>query len=140
MGLLSDRAKKWIRTTIEKVVGEYEEGARPPERLRSTALAFAELNPHATRREWLAFAVGFAGECWRAGYLRGYERAEREDEAVGERPEEIADMLGPDWREVPMGDPRLDELVPDGFDAAGFANEVIDIFGREARPWTRSTK
>ena len=66
-------------------------------------VAFANDNPSATRREWVEFCQHHAGECYRSGYARGNERAERDfwGSMPSVRPEDVADELDPDWRWCP---------------------------------------
>lgn len=99
MGLLSDRAKAWLRTKFEKAVGEYYEGEEPPARIGQQVIVFANMHPHATRAEWTEFAAEFARECYRAGYLRGVEWVERDGapEEGTPTPEAIANEIDPDW-------------------------------------------
>lgn len=136
--MLSERVKKWVRKRLELFAGTYEEGADPPNRIRKQVEAFASLNPHATRAEWIEFAARFSGETYAAGYIRGVEWAEREPDAgvVPGLPEAIADDLDPEWRNVPIGDLRLNDVVPDGFDESAFADEVLDHFRGEEGPKT----
>lgn len=100
---------------MDKVLGEYAEGGSPPDRLREQAVAFANLNPTATRAEFTFFAAAIAEAAWRAAYLRGVEHSEREPvEADPNMPEKIADHLDPDWRWRPMDELEApDEVVPD---------------------------
>lgn len=97
--------KKYLRKLAERFLGTYEEGEQAPKRLREQVIAFAEMYPKATRDEWVAFAAGFADECYEAGFIRGVEWVERDPEALdfppGRSPEEIADAMDPTWRERP---------------------------------------
>lgn len=98
MQFLSDRARAWLRDKFEKAVGTYYEGEEPPERIGQQVIVFANMHPHATRAEWTEFAAEFARECYRAGYLRGVEWVERDEQREGgPSPEEIANQLDPDW-------------------------------------------
>jgi hypothetical protein len=91
------------RGIVERLRGIYYEGPEPPGRLAEMAVAFANQYPHATRGEWVRFCGEHAGECYRSGYVRGVERAERDYErSMPERaPEDVADELDPDWRWSP---------------------------------------
>lgn len=91
---------KWLRKLAEKYAETYYEGPHPPARLSQMVVYFANLYPHATRQEWIAFAQGHAEECYRSGYSRGEEWAERDEDAQipSGQPEAIADALDPDWR------------------------------------------
>lgn len=94
----------WVRRRLEKALGRFEEGAEAPARIREQAIAFANVMRKSTRKEWAEFAADYAEECYRSGYLRGVEWAERDPApAAGTRPspEEIADAVDPTWRDRP---------------------------------------
>lgn len=104
--------KRWV----EVLFGEWREGPEPPQRLREMVLLFAAAHPRATRREWLEFAAGHAGECYRTGYVRGYEATFRDDDEQPWRrvsPEQLADEIDPGWRQ------RQDDVVLDVVAASG---------------------
>lgn len=88
---------KWVRNAIESWIGTRYEGPQPPKRLEQQVLSFAEFYPKATRAEWVEFATRFAEECYRIGYTRGVEWAERDGEE-GTDPEALMDEIDPDWR------------------------------------------
>jgi hypothetical protein len=104
--LIADRVKKWFAARVEKAAGTYFEGQEPPERLKDQVVAWANMHPLATRKEWADFAAGMAREAWSAAYLRGVEWAEREpaEERDGPTPEQIADAADPEWRWGPAVD------------------------------------
>ena len=99
MAILSDRVRRWLRDKFEQTIGVYYEGEEPPRRLREQVISFANLYPRATRAEWAEFAASFAEECYRAGYLRGVEWVERDEQRDpnAPTPEEIANDMDPDW-------------------------------------------
>lgn len=104
---------RFLRGLVERLLGTFHEGPEPPARLREMVLLFAEMNPDATRRDWLDFASQHAAECYRTGWLRGYEATVRGGEAkpwVGDRTERMADELQPGWRSR-LPDPQ--GVVPD---------------------------
>lgn len=132
---------RWLRNRAEAWLGRLYEGPSAPKRLREQAIAFANMHPNATRGEWLAFAAGFAEECYEAGYVRGLEWAERDPEPEGGKPspEEIADEMDPDWlwrpslvMELPEGD-----VVPEERDGPAIirmqAKAVVDEQRRARR-------
>ncbi len=93
---------RWLRKVGEKWINKFYEGPEPPDRLYELVIAFSNLHPEATRGDWIRFATGHAGECYRSGYTRGYEWAEREESSdYYTTPETIADGLDPDWRWSP---------------------------------------
>lgn len=113
MSILSDRVRLWGKKQLEKMLGRWEEGPEPPQRVADMVIAFAGANPRATRKEWADFAAAHAGEAWRTGYFRGLEYAEREPERWRPDidPEVAAEGFDPTWKENPfvLGDP--DEVV-----------------------------
>jgi hypothetical protein len=95
---------RWLKRVIEKLFGRWNETYEAPERLREMVVLFANMHPHATRADWLEFAAGHAAEAYRSGYIRGWERSERDAEAMPwatTSPEVIADEMDPDWRRGP---------------------------------------
>lgn len=136
--MLSDRVKKWLRARLEKWAGTFYEGPEPPDRFRDHAVFFANLNPRATREEWVEFATELARETYSAGYMRGYEASEREqDEDDGNTqlpPDLIADRLDPDWRNsdaVVLDFP--DAIVPESVGEADLIREQIALVNRGRR-------
>lgn len=114
--ILADRARRWIRFRLERWLGRFAEGPEPPTRLRDMVHTFANINPHATRAEWVDFAAEFAGEVWRTAYQAGFEYVERDNDFFRDQdPDAIADAHDPDWRDGPPvvleGDPTF--VVPD---------------------------
>ena len=95
------RVGRWLRRFLEKRLANYYEGPDAPERLAEMVVWFANANPHATRAEWVEFAALHAAECYRSGYVRGYEYSERDPVVREFQPEEVADALYPDWRWAP---------------------------------------
>lgn len=88
--------------TLERLLGTWQEGPEPPGRLDEVVLLFANARPDATRREWAHFAAGHAAEAYRQGYVRGFERGERDPAAQPWRvtpPEQVADQAFPGWRD-----------------------------------------
>lgn len=104
---------KWLRKAREKYLGTFYEGPDPPERLREMVIDFANHHPRATRVEWVDFAAGIADECFRSGYVRGYDYTERTpDWRPDVPPEVLADWIDPTWKwqhgislETPKGIP-----------------------------------
>ena len=123
------------------MAGTYYEGVEPPARLGEMVIEFANTHPHATRAEWAAFAMGHSEECYRSGYVRGRESAERDYEVPSVSPEEVADELDPDWRWSPGivlgGDPDATVMEVNDDDAlaeaevVAYQQSVIDYRRRE---------
>ena len=94
----------WVKRQWERWVGVWYEGPEPPQRLGEMVVLFANMHPHATRAEWVAFASGHAGQAYMSGYVRGWERSERDPDVMPWRvssPNTIADEMDPGWREGP---------------------------------------
>ena len=96
--------KRWLKKAAEKYAASFYEGPEPPQRLADMVTVFANMYPNATRAEWVSFASGHAQECYRSGFVRGYEAFERDDDPEWRhfRPEELADQMDPNWRWQPM--------------------------------------
>jgi hypothetical protein len=88
---------------MERLLARWEEGPDAPLRLGEIVLAFANMYPKATRAEWVRFATLHAAECYRSGYVRGYEHVERLQDMgeMIEMSEAVADRLDPNWRWQP---------------------------------------
>jgi hypothetical protein len=104
--------RKLLRGILERIAGVFYEGPRPPERLGEMVVAFANMRPTATREEWCRFVKFHVEECYRSGFTRGAEWAERDfwSRMPSVRPEEVADTETPEWRWNPgiiLGGDRL---------------------------------
>ncbi len=116
----------------EKLFDRFYEGPEPPDRLGDMVIAFANMYPSATRLDWVQFASEHARECYRSGYLRGFEYAEREPDEPEVDPDELMDALeGRAWRDNPVGpdlsppDPNDWEWYPGGIILEGDQHEVV---------------
>lgn len=90
--------KRLVRNIAEKVLGVFYEGPQPPIRIKAAVEIFAQTCPNAIPDAWAAFAVTHAEECYRTGYVRGLEDAERDSDTQPEHdPEIIARELDQDW-------------------------------------------
>ncbi len=119
---------RWLRNRAEAWIGQRYEGPAPPARLREQVISFANMYPHATRRMWENFASDFAEQCYRSGYIRGVEWAERDPDAFDPSvtPEMIADEMDPDWRWRPavvLENP--DGLVPEAYEGPQVAVDQV---------------
>lgn len=72
------RFGRFLRNIFERLLKRYYEGPTPPVRISQGVNAFAVFNRGATVADWMAFATSYAEECYRAGYQRGLEWAERD--------------------------------------------------------------
>jgi hypothetical protein len=86
-----------VRRLLERAAGALDDGPEAPARLGEMVIAYANSAPHATRAEWIAYAMAHSAECYRSGYRRGREEAERPELD----PDRVADELDPDWRWSP---------------------------------------
>jgi hypothetical protein len=87
-----------FRNAIEKLLGRFYEGPSAPERLSEQVVAFAVMNPGATREEWAIFATRLAVGSYRDGFTRGFEWAERDlDRLDLGAPERIAELDAHDF-------------------------------------------
>lgn len=75
---------KLARQLVHRAAKTFYEGPEPPKRLRAMIEDFAVNNPHAVRAEWIEFCVNFAEECYRVGYMRGFEWRERQPEVAND--------------------------------------------------------
>ena len=60
---------------VQKALGTYFEGPNPPPRIAKAVEEFGKVKPSP---EWEIWATTFAEECYRSGYMRGLEWAERD--------------------------------------------------------------
>lgn len=106
---------RWLRRIYEKLVGVFYEGPKAPPRLGDAVLKFAEMNPKATRFDWIVFCQRHAASSYQSGWVRGYEWAERElDKKPEYHPDRVADALSNDWRlSEPLTLHNVDEQVTD---------------------------
>jgi hypothetical protein len=96
---------RWFRNIREKLLGKFYDGPEPPARIVEMVVVWANMNPTATRAEWVRFVSEHAKECYRAGWVRGYEYTERDpdERAIISQldPELIATAMDPNWRWSP---------------------------------------
>lgn len=110
---------RFLRNGAEKLFGRFYEGPEPPEWLAKMVSQFERTYPKATKRQWRELAIGMAAAGYKAGYVQGYERSERDpnEQALPETPPELtADVMDPNWRQAPIFDPELDNPLDDGSD------------------------
>jgi len=95
--------------------GTFYEGPDPPNRILEETVTFSQLYPDATRKQWIAFTVGLARFFYKAGYLRGFEWAERDISKFPEKSNPIlkAAEEDPNWGVMTLEDtPVRDDLQP----------------------------
>jgi hypothetical protein len=83
---------------LRRLFGSPGLGPEAPEEVRDITVHFANMNPDATRREWVEFAAGQAAEAYRVGWLRGYEYQEADWKKPGQTPDDwTVAYWGPKW-------------------------------------------
>lgn len=87
-----------IRNLFERIAERYYEGPDPPQRYAEQVVAFAKMNPQATREDWARFTVNLVRAAYRAGWTRGFEWTDRDLEQLrpGD-PELLAEQQAHDW-------------------------------------------
>jgi hypothetical protein len=105
-------AERALRNLWERLTRRFYEGPEAPARLEDVVREFDHRYPRATRAEWAEFAIRMSRGCYRDGWVRGYEWAERDPGQPDPSPEELADQYEPGWRdrtapsdEEPFGEP-----------------------------------
>jgi hypothetical protein len=87
-----------LRNFVERWLGSFDQGPEAPEEVRDIIVEFANMNPEATRREWVEFSERQAAEAYRVGWLRGYNFQEEEWSQPGRSPDDWALVhWGPGW-------------------------------------------
>jgi len=81
------------RKMLERYRGMYYEGPRPPLRIRDEILVFEHLHPCASNEQWKRFALQLARNCYRDGFVRGYEWLERDWDGPETEPEALLAMV-----------------------------------------------
>lgn len=125
---------RWFRNQVERFLGVFYEGPEPPRRLAELAVYFAQTNPHATRGDWMGFAIDSINEAYKLGYIRGVEYVERDPEMFRREPtpEQFADALDPDWRErEPLILNRQEEVPERPFEPT--EEDLARLFGKEPK-------
>ena len=131
------RFVRWLRKLRDKWFGRWDEGPAPPMRLTETVVMFTNLHPTASRAEWTRFAIEFARECYRSGYIRGYEHVERDPEFVEKlkaaNPDALANALDPDWRFSPPVQLEEDPFAIPPMDEAASERERVEKLLQKAK-------
>ena len=131
-----------LHRAVERWLGRHYEGPEPPRRLAEIVRHFARLRPRAMQREWIEFAAEHARECYRTGYLRGLEWAERDldrrEPTVD--PEDLVRALDPGgtWLDEPIDlspaalDAPVEDREPDQDVDDGYADRVREYAMRRS--------
>lgn len=96
---MKSRIGRALRATLERIIGRYYEGPEPPPRLAEEVVLFRAYNPHASQDAWAEFALRFARNAYRDGFVRGLEWQQRgwlEQQAESE--EQRAERARHDWQ------------------------------------------
>jgi len=107
------RFGRWFRNLLERLAGRYYEGAEPPRHIREEVRLFRVMHGAATADQWEEFAAMMAENCYRSGFVRGYEWAERDWPGPAVDPEVLAEAESHDWS-LADGDPDLARLLETG--------------------------
>jgi len=70
--------KQFIRNVMQRLGGTFYEGPDAPQRIADAVRHFASHKVYVSHDEWLYFATLHAQECYKTGYIRGLEWAERD--------------------------------------------------------------
>jgi hypothetical protein len=123
---------KFLRNVGEKLFGRFYDGPDAPEWILHLVDKFTQHYPKATRGEWALFSARIAAESYKAGYVRGFERSERDPEGMTSPavpPELLADLSDPDWRGRPVFGEELEnpaDYIPEEIPAAELDPERPD--------------
>ena len=109
------RFGKFIRRLAEKWKGQFYEGPEPPPRIAEEVRMFHILYPTAEWQQWEEFAVRFAHNCYRDGFVRGYEWQERGWDGPAEDPERLLEEERHNWQLAEQDD-RWKKMLEDGSD------------------------
>ncbi len=92
------RLGRLVRNVVEKLLARFYEGPEPPHRIAEQVVAFAGMNPHATKKEWAEFAIRLATGTYRDAFVRGFEWSERDMNLLDRgAPEHLADLEAHDF-------------------------------------------
>lgn len=108
-------AKKWLQKVLEKAASKFYEGPEPPKRIWEQVRLFKMATRPDDIDAWEDFAVEFAQACYRDGWQRGFEWAERDLDA---RPKDDPDVLAEQIRHAwsLSDDPKIASALEAGID------------------------
>lgn len=110
--------RRKLRDILERLLGRFYEGPRPPPRIREEVGLFALMHPHASAEDWAEFAVRFAENCYRDGFVRGFEQSERDPDRIEPEPDAaMLDAQRHDWS-LAGEQGRVAKLLREGVDPA----------------------
>lgn len=108
--------RRKLRNLLERLLKRFYEGPHPPPRIQEEARLFGLMNPVASAEEWENFAIRFAENCYRDGFVRGYEQSERDPDRIKLSPDEaILDAQRHDWS-LAGEQSRVAKLLREGVD------------------------
>ena len=123
LGRASRKVRLWVRQGLSRALSRLYDGPRAPDRLYGFVYEYVRFYPHATRLEWMTFALRLGDEMYRSGYQRGFEAGVAEAKLMPRDDERF------DWTwdvGVPrLSKPFLAETVPEADDLAerGYTDE-----------------
>lgn len=109
------RFGRMLRNLLERFLGRYYEGPQPPRRLVEEVQLFRIYHPGAGPEEWAQFALAFAANAYRDGFVRGYDWQERGWEGPVADPEQLLELESHDWS-VAEQNPTVAEALEAGID------------------------
>lgn len=101
---------QWVDGLAERWLDKRYEGPEPPRRLTDEVRMFRVVHPTATPRDWAEFAAKHGRNCYRDGYVRGYEYKIREDDPDTSEAELLDNDAKHDaW--APSDDPEMNQVL-----------------------------
>lgn len=95
------KPSNWLKSLLlrlsDKLTSRLYEGPEPPKRLRERVKLFKLYNPDATAEQWERFSLTLATNCYREGFVRGYEWQERDWKGPAVEPERLQELQDQDW-------------------------------------------
>lgn len=90
--------RRGVQKLLEIATGVHYEGPEPPgRRIEERVQLFCLFNPQATAEQWRVFARQLAQNCYREGWVRGYEWLERGWSGPAVDPERLTELEAHDW-------------------------------------------
>lgn len=118
--------KRFITKVADKAAGTFYEGPTPPRRLAERVQLFRLHYPNATPEEWAKFSLTFGTNCYREGFTRGYDWAERGWDGPDVDPEQAAELQAHDWS-LAEENPDWQRMLTMGYDPRDpMAGSTID--------------
>lgn len=111
----SRRLTQFLQRVGDRLAKKYYEGPDPPNRIDDRVKLFMLFNPQADKEQWEQFARTLAKNCYREGFVRGYQWVERCWGGPEVDPEQLAEKQAYDWR-VEDAYPQIGRMLQLGYD------------------------